>query len=122
MKKSVLLLLVLFCLSMTGAYANKTKVEIKSPSEVKAGTEVTITLSVIHKGNSKSHHTDWVYLKINGKEVKRWEYPKDALPPGETFTVEFKYVAGEELKLEAEGHCNIHGTAGPANAVLKTTK
>lgn len=122
MKKAAITLLVLFCLGLSGAWANKTKVEIKAPAEIKAGTEVSITLNVIHKGNSKSHHTDWVYLKINGKEVKRWEYNKNALPPGETFTVEFKYVAGEELKLEAEGHCNIHGTAGPANTAIKVLK
>jgi desulfoferrodoxin (superoxide reductase-like protein) len=121
MKKTTIILLVLFCLGLNGAWANKTRVEIKAPAEVKAGTEVTITISVMHKGNSKTHHTDWVYLKINGKEVKKWEYPKESLPPGENFTVEYKYVASGELKLEAEGHCNIHGTAGPANASLKVT-
>jgi desulfoferrodoxin (superoxide reductase-like protein) len=122
MKRAAVTLLVLFCLGLTGILANKTKVEIKAPAEVKAGTEITVTIQAIHSANSKSHHTDWVYLKINGKEVKRWEYKKDALPPGATFTVEFTYVAGEELKLEAEGHCNIHGSAGPANAVVKVVK
>ena len=119
MKKTIVTLFVAFCLSVTGAWANKTKVEVKAPAEVKAGTEVTITLNVVHSGNSKGHHTDWVYLKINGKEVKRWEYNKEALPPGATFTVEYKYVAGEELKLDAQGHCNIHGSAGAALATVK---
>jgi desulfoferrodoxin (superoxide reductase-like protein) len=122
MKKTVILVIMLFCLSLAGVWANKTKVEIKAPAEVKAGTEITITINVMHKGNSNAHHTDWVYLKINGNEVMRWEYKKNALPSGENFTVEFKYVAGEELKLEAEGHCNIHGTAGPGIAAVIIAK
>jgi len=122
MKKTAVTFLVLFCLSLTGAWANKTKVEIKAPAEIKAGTEVTITLNVIHKGNSKSHHTDWVYLKINGNEVKRWKYDKNSLPSGEIFTVEFKCIVNEAVTIEAEGHCSIHGTAGPATATIKATQ
>ncbi|MBN1790928.1 MAG: hypothetical protein JW830_10555 [Bacteroidales bacterium] len=122
MKKAALVLLVLFGLGLTGVWANKTKVEIKAPAEVKAGTEVTITLNVIHKGNSRAHHTDWVYLTVNGKEVKRWEYDKSALPSGENFTVEFKLTAGEELVIKAEGNCNLHGSAGSANFTVKVTK
>ncbi len=122
MKKAALILLVLFGLGLTGVWANKTKVEIKAPAEVKAGTEMTITLNVFHKGNTKSHHTDWVYLVVNGKEVKRWEYDKNALPSGENFTVEYKLTAGEDLDIKAEGHCNIHGSAGPASGKVKITK
>lgn len=122
MKRILILAVAVWFISLSGAWANKTKVEIKAPAEVKAGTEITITLNVVHKGNSKSHHTDWVYLKINGNEVKRWEYNKNALPSGEVFTVEYKTVVNEDLKIEAEGHCNIHGTTGPANAVIKTLK
>jgi hypothetical protein len=51
--------------------ANKNQREIKAPAEIKKGTEVTLVINVFHKGNSKTHHTDWVFLKINGKEVKR---------------------------------------------------
>ena len=122
MKKAIVIFFVVFCLSVSGAWANKTKVEVKAPAEIKAGTELTITLTVIHSGNSKSHHTDWVYLKINGKEVKRWEYSKSALPSGATFTVEYKTVASEELNLEAKGHCNIHGSADPALVTVKLSK
>jgi len=86
---------------------------------VKAGTEVTITINIIHNGNSKSHHTEWVYLKINGKEVQRWSYTKSELPPEGNFSVEFKFVATENLNIEAEGNCNMHGTKGPATAEIK---
>lgn len=122
MKRFAVSFVALFCLFLTGTLANKTSVEVKAPTEVKAGTEVTIIINVMHSGNSKSHHTDWVYLKINGKEVKRWTYNKEFLPPDGNFTLEYKYVATEALKLEAEGHCNIHGTAGLESAVVKITK
>jgi desulfoferrodoxin (superoxide reductase-like protein) len=122
MKKIALLLVVAFCLSVSGAFANKTRVEIKAPTEIKAGTEITITINVFHSANAKGHHTDWVYLKVNGKEVKRWEYNKNALPPGNDFTVEYKFVATEDMTLEAQGHCNIHGSAGIVNASVKVTQ
>ena len=121
MKRAAILIFVVFCLSLTSAWANKTSVEVKAPAEVKAGTEVTIVVNVMHKGNSKGHHTDWVYLKINGNEVKRWKYDKSTLPSSEVFTVEFKIVANEVLNIEAEGHCSIHGSAGMKSAVVKIT-
>lgn len=121
MKRVAVSFFALFCLFLTGALANKTSVEIKAPAEVKSGTEVTITINVIHNGNSKSHHTDWVFLKINGKEVKRWAYDKASLPPDGSFSVEFKYTPTEAMTIEAEGHCNIHGSTGLKNTVVKIT-
>jgi len=119
MKKLFFLISVLFFFTSTGMLANKTSVEIKAPAEIKKGTEVTIVINVFHYGNSATHHTDWVYLKINGKEVKRWQYDKENLPAAENFTLEFKVVATKNLTLEAEGHCNIHGSAGSKNATIK---
>jgi desulfoferrodoxin (superoxide reductase-like protein) len=121
MKKIIGCFIGLFCLSLIGALANKTSVEIKVSEAVKAGTEVTITINVKHSGNSKAHHTDWVYLKINGKEVQRWVYTRDALPLTENFTVEYKFVPTESFTIEAEGHCCIHGTAGEKSASVKVT-
>jgi len=121
MKRTAVLFVVVFCLSLTSAWANKTSVEVKAPAEVKAGTEITIVIDVMHKGNSKSHHTDWIYLKINGKEVQRWQYGKEKLPLTENFSIEYKLVANEALTIEAEGHCNIHGTTGKKSTVVKIT-
>jgi desulfoferrodoxin (superoxide reductase-like protein) len=118
--KKLFTLIAVFCFSVTAVLANKTSVEVKAPSEVKAGTEITVTINVSHSANSKSHHTDWVYLKINGKEVQRWAYTKSELPPDSEFTVEYKLVVTEPVTIEAEGHCNIHGTKGPATAEVKT--
>ncbi|HJZ40473.1 MAG TPA: desulfoferrodoxin family protein [Bacteroidales bacterium] len=119
MKRFTVTLIALFCLFLTGVWANKTSVEIKAPVEVKAGDEVTIILNVSHNGNSKSHHTDWVYLKINGKEVQRWKYDKTSLPPDGNFSVEFKTVATGAMVIEAQGDCNIHGSKGVKSLNIK---
>jgi desulfoferrodoxin (superoxide reductase-like protein) len=122
MKRQFLILGVLFALSLVDARANKTSVEIKASTEVKAGTEVTITVNVMHSGNSRSHHTEWVYLKINGKEAQQWSYTKENLPPDANFTVEYKIIVNEDLNIEAEGNCNIHGTKGAQTLVIKAVK
>jgi len=110
--KKLIIALSVFCLCITGALANKTTVEIKAPDEVATGSEITITITVSHNGNSKSHHTEWVFLKINGIEVQKWEYTKTELPPGNEFTLEYKMVVSEPLTIEAQGNCNIHGSTG----------
>ncbi len=120
MKKSVLLSLLFILIATFSLLANKTSVKINAPSEVKSGTEITIVINVSHNGNSKMHHTDWVYLKINGVEVKRWKYDKNSLPPDGNFTVEFKYVINQDVTIEAEGNCNLHGTTGPDKKTIKT--
>ena len=119
MKKLLFLLPVLLFFTSSGLLANKTSVEVKAPSEIKKGTEVTLVVNVSHKGNSKAHFTDWVVLKVNGKEVKRWQYDKTNLPPGNEFVLEYKFVATEDLTVEAQGHCNLHGSAGSKNITIK---
>jgi desulfoferrodoxin (superoxide reductase-like protein) len=119
MKKFLLFLSVLLFISAMKLVANKTSVEIKAPAEVKNGSEVTLVINVMHKGNSKSHFTDWVVLKINGKEVQRWKYDKNTLPAGENFTLEYKFMASENITVECQGHCNLHGSTGTKNATIK---
>ncbi|MBN2480126.1 MAG: hypothetical protein JXB19_00160 [Bacteroidales bacterium] len=125
MRKFILFLGLLFTLTCTVAFGNKTGVEVNAPEEAEKGTEITITINVTHSGNSKLHHTDRVWLKINGEEVKRWEYDGSNMPPDAVFTLEYKYKIGEELSdteeltVEAEGNCNIHGTAGISKVTVK---
>ena len=114
--KSLFLAIMVFIIS-SAAFANKSAVTIStSAQKVKKGTEVTITLNIAHKGNSKMHHTDWVSLKINGKEVKKWNYDKKNLPTAGEFTLTYTFVADEALKIEAQSDCNLHGSAGIASA------
>ncbi|MBN1157776.1 MAG: hypothetical protein JXA61_00200 [Bacteroidales bacterium] len=125
MKKSALFLSLIFTLFCTAAFGNKTTVEVAAPEEAEKGTEITITIKVTHSGNSRLHHTDWVWLKINGEEVKRWEYEGGNLPPDAVFTLEYKYKISDEISdavelvIEAEGNCNLHGTAGSSETAVR---
>ncbi len=121
MKKSLIFLFTLLCLTFTAAVPNKTSTEVKAPGEVKKGTEITIVINVAHTANSKGHYTDWVVLRINGKEEKKWTYNKNNLPPSNEFTLEYKIIAGEDLNIETQGHCNIHGSKGVSATVVKTS-
>lgn len=92
--------------------ADKTTIEIEAPDNATAGSEVTIRLNVSHDANNLFHYTDLVFLKINGVEVKRWEYSSFNKPPAAAFTLEYRWIAAEPGTIEAEGDCNIHGSAG----------
>jgi desulfoferrodoxin (superoxide reductase-like protein) len=53
-----------------------------------------------------------VYVKVNGKEISRWEFNKDARPENENFTKEVQIKVVGPLTIEAEGNCNVHGSTG----------
>jgi len=113
----VTLLFVLFILT-TPAFANKASVTLQAPASVQKGSEVTIRVNVSHEGNSFLHHVQWVYIKVNGKEIARWDYSSTSRPESENFFKEVKVTATEPLKIVAEASCNIHGSAGPASAKI----
>lgn len=121
MKKLMFLVPVIFLVASLNVMANKTSVEVKGSATAKKGSEVTFVISVMHKGNSNGHHTDWVTVKFNGKEVKRWDYTKEKLPASGNFTLEYKMVLPEDGTLEVQGHCNLHGSTGAKTLALKTT-
>jgi len=106
--------MVLFslCLAATPAFANKTSAAIDVPDKAKKGDVIKIKLTFTHSGNNFIHHTDWAFVKVNGKEIKRWEYSFHSLPENEVFTREVTYTIDGPLVIEAEGDCNIHGSAG----------
>jgi desulfoferrodoxin (superoxide reductase-like protein) len=105
--------------SSAATFANKTSVTIDAPKTAKKGSEISITLNVNHMGNTSFHFTDWVVLKINSIEVKKWSYTSSSLPPSENFTLTFKFIVTEDLIIQAEGNCNMHGSAGWATANVK---
>lgn len=120
MKKPAPVLLFLAILAFASdALANKTSVAITAPESVEAGTEVTITLNVSHKGNSALHHTNWVVVKADGTEIARWDFKGSQRPENESFTREVKYKIVKSVEITAQGHCNIHGSPDPA--VFKIT-
>jgi desulfoferrodoxin (superoxide reductase-like protein) len=118
-----LMALVVFVMIFIGpalnALANKSAASILAPKDAAKGTEVTIKINIVHHGNSSKHYTNWVYLKVNGKEVQRWEFSDKNLPEGDNFSREFKVKVEGNLELEAESNCNVHGTAGPAKQKIE---
>lgn len=108
----VTILTIVAFLFSTSAFANKTSVTIVAPEKATKGSEVTVKIEVKHIGNTKGHYTDWVWVKINGEEYKRWEYTSDNLPEDQNFTLEFKIKVEETIEITAEGNCNKHGNKG----------
>lgn len=106
------LVVVLFSFLSVSAMANKTSIEVTAPEQAEKGSEVTLTITVKHMGNTTAHFTDWVSVKINGKEVKRWKYDKKERPEAGNFTLEYKFVLNEKSKIEVQGNCNKHGSSG----------
>jgi desulfoferrodoxin (superoxide reductase-like protein) len=110
--KILFCLTALFLLTTGAALADKAAVTIIAPEAAAKGTEVTIKLNVTHHGNNMLHHTKWVYIKINGKEIARWDFSATKTPESEYFTKEVKFTVNEPAQIEAEAYCNIHGSAG----------
>lgn len=94
--------------------ANKSSVSIEGPQTVAKDTEITIRVTVTHKGNSFIHYTHWLKVMVNQKEIARWDYTMGQRPEAEVFTKEIKIKADENMEVTAEASCNIHGSAGPA--------
>jgi len=113
------ILTIVLLLFTTGVFANKTSVTVVAPEKVKKGTEITVKVEVKHMGNSRGHHTDWVWIKVNGKEIKKWVYSKTSLPEDANFTLEFKVMADQDLEIIAEGNCNKHGSKGEDKVTVK---
>ena len=111
-KSLVIVFSSLMVFASLAAFADKTSVEIEAPAAAKKGETVTIKIKVTHDGNNIFHYTNWVYVKVNGKEIKRWEYSMFSLPEDEVFTREITYTVSESVDIEAEGNCNIHGSTG----------
>jgi len=115
---------ILFCLTAilllsTGiVLADKSAVTIIAPESAAKGSEVTIKLNVTHNGNNMLHYTKWAYIKINGKEIARWDFSATRTPESENFAKEVKFTVNEPAQIEVEAYCNIHGSAGIAKASI----
>ncbi len=107
---AVIALFFLMLLSTDTALANKSSVQIITPDNAAEGSEITIALRVSHDGNNFLHYTDWVYVKINGEEIKRWEFSNFNKPEDENFTRAITYKVTGPLEITAEADSNIHGS------------
>jgi desulfoferrodoxin (superoxide reductase-like protein) len=95
-------------------YADKSAVTISAPETVAKGSEAVVKLTITHSANNFFHYTNWVNLKVNGKEFSRWDFTSSNRPEEATFVREVKIPTNEPLELIAEANCNIHGSKGPA--------
>jgi desulfoferrodoxin (superoxide reductase-like protein) len=93
-------------------FADRTGIAIEAPDTAKKGQSVVIRVNVTHKGNNFIHHTNWVYLKADGKEIARWEFSSGKLPEGEVFSRDVSLTVTAPVEITAEGNCNIHGSRG----------
>ncbi|MBM3298268.1 MAG: hypothetical protein FJY83_11820 [Candidatus Aminicenantes bacterium] len=117
MKKIVPLFVMLLFVLSSEVLADKTAVTLAGPESVAAGTEVTITVNVRHKGNNAFHYTNWVVVKADGVEIARWDFKASGRPEDQNFSREVKHTVAKAVEITAQGNCNIHGSKGPA--VLK---
>lgn len=115
----ILILLVAFCAQIGAAWANKSASTISVPESADRNAEITIRVTVTHSANSGTHHTEWLKVSVNGKEVGRWEFTSSSLPEGGTFTREIKHRLTENAEIRGEASCNVHGSAGANTARVK---
>lgn len=97
------------------ALADKSAVTIEAPDQAARGEEVLIKLNVTHSGNNFFHYTNWVQVKVNGRDTYLKEYSMTDRPDKANFTVEFKLVVKEPSEIVAEANCNLHGSKGPVS-------
>lgn len=100
------------------AFANKSSTSIEAPQTATKGSEITIRVTVTHKGNSFLHYTKALQVIANKKEIARWDFSSGQRPEAEVFTREVKITALEDLEVTADAHCNIHGSMGPATVKI----
>jgi desulfoferrodoxin (superoxide reductase-like protein) len=114
-----LVLFVAVLLGGTSAWANKAAVSIEAPQTAAKGSEIVIRVTVTHSSNSAYHHTEWLWIRVNGKEIARWDYTGSHLPDGATFTKEVKWKVDGNVGIQAKANCNLHGSRGEATATVK---
>lgn len=106
-------------ISVTDAFADKASVTIEAPESVPKGGVITITINVNHNANNFLHYTTWLFVKVNGEEIARWDYTWRKRPAGGNFTKQITYTLKNKAEIMAEASCNIHGSKGPATVYVK---
>jgi desulfoferrodoxin (superoxide reductase-like protein) len=115
---TLLLSLVTFAGS---ARADKPVVTVEAPDQVAKGTEIIIKVHVTHNENTFLHYVSWLRVRVNGEEIKDWEYSIDHRPEGARFTKDIRLVIRETSEIEAEANCSLHGSKGPGKKTITVT-
>ena len=66
---SLIFLVIIILLYGQDVLANKSATSIEVPGNITKGSEITIRVTVTHNGNSFIHHTKWLQVMVNGKEI-----------------------------------------------------
>lgn len=119
MKISLIFLIMLGLLCGQNVWADKSATSIEVPETITKGSEITIRVTVTHKGNNFLHYTKWLQIMIDGKEIARWDYTMGNRPEAATFTKEITYKVQGDIEIKAEASCNLHGSTGPATVKIK---
>lgn len=108
-------LFFMILLAAQTGFADQSSVAISAPETAAKGSEVTVKLTITHSANNFFHYTNWVYLKVNGKEFSRWDFSSGNRPEAAVFSREVKIPVNGPIELMAEANCNMHGSKGPTN-------
>jgi desulfoferrodoxin (superoxide reductase-like protein) len=111
--------LLFLLLASSPVLANKSAVTLEVPEHAAPGTAITIRVHVTHEGNNFFHYTDWVTVRANGTEIRRWEFSSTRRPESENFTVEMTYTVDGPVEITAQANCNVHGSEGPVSATVQ---
>ena len=101
-----------FILGGKNSWANKAEAKIEVPENAAKGSDITIRVTVTHSANNFFHHTEWLQVKSNEKEIARWDFTGTNKPEAATFTREIKYRVEGNAEIKAQASCNLHGSAG----------
>jgi len=107
-----------FILGGKNTWANKTETKIEAPQSAARGSEITIRVTATHSANNFLHYTEWLQVKINEKEIARWDFTGTNKPEAATFTREVKYRVEGDAEIRAKASCNIHGSAEEGVAMV----
>jgi desulfoferrodoxin (superoxide reductase-like protein) len=107
-----------FVLAAAPAWANKSSVAIEQPVQFNKDGKAVVRCTVSHSGNNFLHHTEWLRVSADGKEIARWDFSWKSKPESEVFTREVTVDAARPVSIEAEASCNIHGGKGPAKMTV----
>lgn len=107
-----------FMLAAGPAQANKSSVAIEQSAQIDKDGKTVLKCTVSHSGNNFLHHTDWLSVSADGKEIARWDFSWKNKPESEVFTREVTVDAKLPVSIEAAANCNIHGSKGPAKMTV----
>jgi desulfoferrodoxin (superoxide reductase-like protein) len=107
-----------FVLAAGPAQANKSSVAIEQTAQADKDGKAVVKCIVTHSGNNFLHHTEWLRVSADGKEIARWDFSWKDKPESEVFAREVTVDAAAPVSIEAEASCNIHGSKGPAKMTV----